>query len=111
MIRIVVADAALAHASAISRSIEANVQRHGEAHRARITQEIHRRFPAPRPVGTVHAVVESFACPVGGMNCRNCGDPAYAERCRAAGHCPHCGTRHGVAPDAVVAAHGYAIQV
>ena len=59
-----------------------------------------------RPKGTVHDLMDS-ECPEGRPNCRNCGDPAHAEACKAAGHCPHCGTRHGIAPDAVLAANGY----
>ena len=46
------------------------------------------------------------ACPEGRPNCRNCGDPAFAATCQADGHCPHCGTRHGIAPASVLAAHG-----
>lgn len=62
-----------------------------------------------RPLGTIHTSIEGFECPDGLPNCRNCGDPAHAESCKAAGHCPHCGTAHGVAPDAVLAANGYGI--
>lgn len=40
-------------------------------------------------------------------NCRHCGDPAHADACQAAGHCPDCGVKHGVAPDAIVAGNGY----
>lgn len=50
-------------------------------------------------------------CPRDMPNCRNCGDPAYAETCRAAGHCPDCGVRHAVAPDSVLLAHGLEIQL
>lgn len=39
-------------------------------------------------------------------NCRNCGDQAFVALCRAAGHCPDCGTTHGIAPDSVLAATG-----
>lgn len=44
-------------------------------------------------------------------NCRNCGDPEHAKACRAAGHCPDCGTNHGIAPDRIVAANGYRFEV
>ena len=62
-----------------------------------------------RAVGTVHDENDS-ECPDGLPNCRNCGDPAHAETCQAAGHCPHCGTKHGIAPDAVLAANGYRLE-
>lgn len=42
-------------------------------------------------------------------NCRNCGDPEFAESCKAAGHCPNCGRSHGLAPDATLAKHGLRI--
>jgi hypothetical protein len=59
-----------------------------------------------RQLGTVHTTAESD-CPVGMPNCRNCGDPNYKEQCSAAGHCPDCGTKHGIAPDSVINASGY----
>lgn len=40
-------------------------------------------------------------------NCRNCGDPEHAASCTAKGHCPDCGTKHGIAPDRIVAENGY----
>lgn len=62
-----------------------------------------------RPVGTVHAELDS-ACPNGLPNCRNCGDPDHVVTCRAAGHCPQCGTAHGIAPDAVLVRHGFRLE-
>lgn len=59
-----------------------------------------------RHMGDVHTEAET-ECPDGLPNCRNCGDPAFAESCKAAGHCPHCGTAHGVAPESVLARNGY----
>jgi hypothetical protein len=58
-----------------------------------------------RPAGSLwtHMATE---CPDGMPNCRNCGDPAFAETCKRDGHCPYCGTRHGIAPDSVVVAAG-----
>lgn len=52
----------------------------------------------PVPVQDELYAVAEEACPDGHPNCRNCGDPAFAATCLAAGHCPHCGTRHGIAP-------------
>lgn len=62
----------------------------------------------PRPVGTIHTEADTD-CPEGLPNCRHCGDQAHADACRAAGHCPDCGTKHGVAPESVIAANGYAL--
>lgn len=62
-----------------------------------------------RPVGALHAHLTD-ACPDGGKNCRNCGDPSFAVSCQAAGHCPVCGTQHGIAPQSVVAAAGLALR-
>ena len=64
----------------------------------------------PRPKGTIHCEMD-IECPNGGKNCRNCGDPLFKEACSKAGHCPHCGTRHGVAPNSVLAANGYKLVV
>ena len=63
----------------------------------------------PKPVGSLwtHLATE---CPDGKPNCRNCGDPAFAESCQRDGHCLHCGTCHGVAPDSVLAASGLVVQ-
>lgn len=108
--QIVIADADLAHAREIARNVEHNVKIHGEQHRAKITAMVEARHPnGPRPKGTVHDEVETD-CPDGLPNCRNCGDPAYADDCQAKGHCPDCGTTHGLAPDAVVAANGYELK-
>lgn len=49
-------------------------------------------------------------CPEGKPNCRNCGDPAHEDTCRAAGHCPNCGRSHGMASDATLAKHGYRLE-
>jgi hypothetical protein len=57
----------------------------------------------------VHTEADT-ACPNGLPNCRQCGDPAHAEACRSAGHCPDCGTKHGVAPESVVRANGYRLE-
>lgn len=56
----------------------------------------------------LHSVADA-ACPDGRPNCRNCGDPDYKASCAAAGHCPLCGTRHGVGPDALLATRGLAV--
>ncbi len=108
--QIVIADAALAHAQEIARNVEANVKIHGEAQRAKIEKVVAARYPnGARPTGTVHDEAETD-CPDGLPNCRNCGDPAYADACTAAGHCPDCGTKHGIAPDATLAANGYVLK-
>lgn len=95
--RIIVADAEKAHA-ALVRSY------HLHPHRQR---EI--RQQPPRPVGTLHTEMDS-ECPEGRPNCRDCGDPTHAEACQAAGHCPHCGTRHGIAPDRVLVDNGLRLE-
>lgn len=59
-----------------------------------------------RSVGTIHSEADS-ECPEDMPNCRNCGDPEFYIPCKKAGHCPDCGTKHGIAPDSVVAANGY----
>lgn len=63
-----------------------------------------------KKVGDIHGPADT-ECPDGGTNCRNCGDPAYYESCKAAGHCPHCGRAgdggHGCAPTSVVEANGF----
>lgn len=65
--------------------------------------------PTVPAIGEVWTVAESV-CPDALPNCRNCGDPAHADTCRAAGHCSRCGTLHGIAPDAVLIAHGLELQ-
>ena len=60
-------------------------------------------------VGHVHTEMDD-ECPLGLPNCRNCGDPAYAERCKEAGHCPDCGTKHGIAPESVLEKHGFKLE-
>lgn len=72
-------------------------------------REAESRAPTKRERGFVH-VEMSDDCPDGLPNCRNCGDPAHAASCRASGHCQDCGTKHGIAPDAVLAAHGFALE-
>lgn len=105
---IVVQDSAVAHAKEIERNVAANVKVHGIQHLPKIVREVTARAGSPRAAGTLHAHL-SHECPDGLPNCRNCGDPKYAANCQAAGHCPHCGTRHGIAPDRVLEAHGYAL--
>jgi hypothetical protein len=61
-----------------------------------------------RAAGTIHSQADS-ECPEGRPNCRNCGDPSHIEQCQSKGHCPDCGTKHGIAPDSVIAKHGYAL--
>jgi hypothetical protein len=67
------------------------------------------RVGPKRSKGNVHAVMEDV-CPDGLPNCRNCGDPQFAATCEQSGHCPDCGTKHGIAPDAVLARHGFTLE-
>jgi hypothetical protein len=61
------------------------------------------------PVGALYGESD-LECPMGEPNCRNCGDFAYSDQCRAAGHCTQCGVLHGTAPDSVLEAHGLRIE-
>lgn len=74
-------------------------QKHHARHQGRVPSQLH----------ALHTIADS-ACPEGQPNCENCGDPAFAASCRAAGHCVHCGTRHGIAPKSVLAAVGIELQ-
>jgi len=60
--------------------------------------------PYPR-VGDIWTSAE-HECPFMYPNCRNCGDPGYAEACKAAGHCEQSGTAHGIAPDSIITKSG-----
>lgn len=62
-----------------------------------------------REKGFIHTEVDS-ECPEGLPNCRNCGDPNYKQSCKEAGHCSDCGTRHGIAPDSVLAKNGFKLE-
>jgi len=106
---IVIKDPPLAHAKEVERNVAANLAAgslSAETHGARVELRVRQFVGAPKQVGDLHTVCEE-ACPEGLPNCRNCGDPAHAEACAAAGHCPDCGTKHGIAPASVVAANGY----
>jgi rubrerythrin len=112
---VVVKDPVVARTQEIARNVAANRAAHvsaliSDAERARrerfITQQVERMVGRMQPMGSLHDVA-SVECPEGMANCRNCGDPKHAAACRAAGHCPACGTRHGIAPDRLVAEHGY----
>jgi|SRR5215204_2728251 len=73
-----------------------------------IQQQLRKESPS-RKVGDLHTTAE-LECPEGGINCRNCGDPEFAAKCKEAGHCKNCGTKHGVAPDSVLEANGYRLE-
>ena len=116
--KIIVDNPKVAQEKEIERTVAANLAAYGvdqmqpvEAARleAAIDQAVRVTVGEEKPEGTVHDTVESD-CPKGLPNCRNCGDPAYAASCQAAGHCPECGTKHGLAPDSVVAANGYRLE-
>jgi hypothetical protein len=107
---IVIHDAQLAHDREIARNVEANVRVHGESHRRKIERMMAARYVnGPRESGTIHDTAET-ECPDGLPNCRNCGDPYHAASCEASEHCPDCGTKHGLAPDAHLAANGYRLE-
>lgn len=112
---IVIKDANVAHSKEIERNVKANLERHGHANLPereqkrleKFVDEHVRSYVGPkRQAGDLHTVA-SEDCPDGLPNCRNCGDPAFADSCRAAGHCDKCGTAHGIAPQSVVDANGY----
>lgn len=104
---IVIDDADLAYAREIERNVHAHAKRPED--RPRVERIVRQAVGPKRPRGTVHAEL-SDACPDGLPNCRNCGDPEHAESCQAAGHCPYCGTRHGIAPDRILRANGYRLE-
>jgi hypothetical protein len=117
--KIVIADARVAHEKEIERNVAANLRAHrvdrmnpADAVRAttRITQRVREMFGRERPAGTVHADATLSDCPDGLPNCRNCGDPDHAATCTAAGHCPACGTAHGIAPDRILTENGYRLE-
>lgn len=115
-IRLVIVDEGKAHAANIAAyergfllALAAHPPERRAALRARWRALAEQHAGAPRPIGTVHAALAT-ECPEGRPNCRDCGDPAHAAACQAAGHCPDCGTKHGVAPDSVLLAHGYALE-
>lgn len=113
---LVIADPSLANAKEIERNVRAHVAAAREALpgepverlTAAVEAKVRAFVGAPRQVDDLHTHMPS-ECPDGQPNCRNCGDPVFAASCDAAGHCRACGTRHGIAPDAVLAANGYAL--
>ena len=74
-----------------------------------VAREVRRLVGEPRQVGDLHTTADR-ECPDSGLNCENCGDPEHAETCAAAGHCPHCGTRHGIAYAALLANAGLSLR-
>lgn len=72
----------------------------------RALQRVDREVPMPQMGDIWTEVDEGFECPEGGVNCRNCGDPEFKASCDAAGHCPGCGTKHGISPDSILVAAG-----
>jgi len=107
---VVVKDPKVCRMKEIERNFRYNLPQLGELaasepHRRRLAITIADRTPE-KLEGDLHTHIAE-ECPLGLPNCRNCGDPEFAETCAAAGHCPDCGTKHGIAPDAVVAANGF----
>jgi hypothetical protein len=114
---IVIADAAKAHRQEIARNVAANIRAHANAEMdaadlTRLAMHLDKRVRetvgAPKAEGDLHTHMPD-TCPDGRPNCRNCGDPAHAATCRAAGHCDKCGTAHGIAPASTLEANGYAL--
>lgn len=111
IVAIVIDDPELANRKEIERNVNANMLRLPEMNRTggnkrKIEKAVRAMVGKPKMAGDLHDAVE-LECPDGMPNCRNCGDPEYAESCQEAGHCPDCGTLHGCAPDSTVAANGY----
>ena len=106
---IVIADADKAHQFERRRYREAFER--AKVRPDRLERLVDERAGSKRDVGVVHAEAVASECPDGLPNCRNCGDPAHVTTCRAAGHCPECGTKHGIAPTSVLVAHGFALEV
>jgi hypothetical protein len=102
---LVVVDPSKAHAARRKQYVDAFLRAQLGATQAAADRFADQHEPSPPEHGALWTVAES-TCPDGLPNCRHCGDPAYVDSCRAAGHCPHCGTRHGIAPDSVLAAKG-----
>ena len=130
---IVVDDPVKAHAADIARNAQANIAAHlkarpdaGPVESARLASMVHKavrtRAGEPKRAGDRHVADPiDDACPEGAPNCRNCGDPAFAASCLAAGHCQSCGRSagvvgllpppvgrggHGIAPQGYLAATG-----
>jgi hypothetical protein len=114
--KIVINDPEIAHQKEIERNVNARLREvkvSNAVEMARTTNALHREASKQfkkRQAGDVHDVADSD-CPEGLPNCRNCGDPHHVATCRAAGHCHDCGTKHGVAPDRILAANGYRLEV
>lgn len=104
---IVIEDADLAYAREIERNVNAHAKRPQD--RVRVERIIRQVIGPKRAAGEVHAEASS-ECPNGLPNCRNCGDPEHAATCKAAGHCPDCGTKHGIAPDRILRENGYRLE-
>jgi hypothetical protein len=118
--KLVIADSALARQKEVERNTNAHLARDIKARRdngekvtefdvTRLARGHRRHFEQKykeRPAGTVHDVTVS-ECPFDLPNCRNCGDPQHAASCKAQGHCPDCGTKHGIAPDRILTENGY----
>ena len=110
-VAIVVDHPEVAHSREIERNVKANLDNLPEAQRTEsnrrlVEQRVRKMVGDVKPQGTVHAIVD-LECPSGMPNCRNCGDPDYADSCSEAGHCPDCGIKHGCAPASIVVANGY----
>jgi hypothetical protein len=113
--KIVIADPVVAREKEIERHLR-HVLRHATPANNVATRRLTRRLRADleqqihqQTSGDVHAICDE-ECPDGLPNCRNCGDPDHADACKAAGHCPDCGTKHGIAPTRILAAHGYRLE-
>jgi hypothetical protein len=113
--KIVINDPEIAHQKEIERNVNkrlSEVKVSNAVEMARATNRLHRDYSkqiTKYQPGAVYTVADT-ECPEGLPNCRNCGDPHHVATCRAAGHCHDCGTKHGIAPDRLVAASGYRLE-
>ncbi len=102
---IVIVDPVLAKHTEIERHLAVHQQRSKAVDIKALRKHLAKSLGPEREAGDLHTTAD-VECPNDLPNCRNCGDPKHAASCRAKGHCPHCGTRHGIAPDAVLAENG-----
>ena len=106
-VALVIVDAARAYQARVTMLAQAYQRAGFSAAEADATARGQEREPI---VGDLWTTAD-LDCPRGLPNCRHCGDPAHTASCVAAGHCPDCGTKHAVAPDAVLAKHGLEIHL
>ena len=118
---VVVGDPVVAHNQLIKRYCARNEQVYGvsampkrlrDVARLKILEAVKQNQGAVKPKGFIHDRGPenkgfTFDCPDGLPNCRNCGDPDHAASCQAKGHCPNCGTLHGLVSERHMKENGY----